>query len=756
MTEILSNWIQNRLGIIINTEEKTLVSHIRDGTLITNILLNYMLITDEEANLVLQAPKDEDSIVKSFQTYIRLWLKKINILLTDVQIDRILRGKNYESVHLLYEIYLELKDLSFMNICTQNRLRERFRDESIRFHVTPVPESELDNFKLENHPSTKMLEENYDVIHWHKDRLDIILQKCRDARETYFNIMRKNCKISVVEELIRLPESDIELKCDDEVQSLHEAYCELIKQAEHSKDIKILSKDLNRARKMMQKYTDQRLKTNLENAEKEVQQSNIAKQVTEDLMNLIRDQDDRMINQRLLEQSYYEKQMVKTLADVKMQKDMIINNKRIVTELLQDKRDKHFIDNLMIISKNKDEKKLEYYIEKERLVNLHRRIYAERQRLKAERTFNMCLDAVSDMAEIAMDWADYKQKYEKEPTRRTVDGWKGLFVKGGLNFGETDVELQKKIIRRCGEDEDEEEYELIIGELEKQDLMDDRDFENYMEFLYPFDVDHAYSGNEETMYHLECGENVLGYIIYRLLTAKYPKPNFRKANLSKCKVAACINGLPDNTTLPILQKLLSLRKILVVEMKDVVNFCLEAYKKETTEDYPDKVLIEETNKTLDKKKGKKDKGKKKGEKKTNKKDKKKDKSSSESEIDLPRFQEKLVQTPIMYPGEEIKLSMQADLGKIAHEQMSLGNHLPDFCLVEMLMVYLELQKDFEGFALINYPVTYQQAALLEESLSGVPVPPLEIDVENMLGEEDNFYNLGNILKYCDLRCNVIL
>lgn len=79
---------------------------------------------------------------------------------------------------------------------------------------------------------------------------------------------------------------------------------------------------------------------------------------------------------------------------------------------------------------------------------------------------------------------------------------------------------------------------------------------------------------------------------------------------------------------------------------------------------------------------------------------------------------KLVQTPIRYPCEEIIYSPQALLGRTAQELLDEGTAIGDFLLIDMLVQYLKSIPDLKGWVLVNYPTTYDQAIILEEALTG--------------------------------------
>lgn len=63
------------------------------------------------------------------------------------------------------------------------------------------------------------------------------------------------------------------------------------------------------------------------------------------------------------------------------------------------------------------------------------------------------------------------------------------------------------------------------------------------------------------------------------------------------------------------------------------------------------------------------------------------------------------------------------LGKWAYEFLTLGQPISNELNTKILIEYLKGIEDVPGWALINYPNTYEQMAMLEKALTGHEVPP---------------------------------
>ncbi|KAK4873659.1 hypothetical protein RN001_013019 [Aquatica leii] len=161
--------------------------------------------------------------------------------------------------------------------------------------------------------------------------------------------------------------------------------------------------------------------------------------------------------------------------------------------------------------------------------------------------------------------------------------------------------------------------------------------------------------------------NVVSHNVHRVLYTKYPSPQEpSKPDVPSVNVAACVSGLPNTSVLPVLQKLLKKRRVRVIEMQDAINNCLNAFHDESKIEEIDDGLITETKATL---------------KVLNKEIKpvvpQKESKSSKcvivvEEKHVPSFEEKGMQTPIVYPNEEVVLSRRGEL-----EEALTGCQIPN-------------------------------------------------------------------------------
>ncbi|KAK9732207.1 hypothetical protein QE152_g13014 [Popillia japonica] len=402
-----------------------------------------------------------------------------------------------------------------------------------------------------------------------------------------------------------------------------------------------------------------------------------------------------------------------------------------------------------------------YYFERDRVLELHRRIYNEKQRLKSQRALDMCKTIVEDLINLAFRRAEYKRDYEEEMSRSMLADMAALFVSSKTML---DLLPVAEIIVE-NDPANEVEEEIYLNEIDRQNTIDDMSLENYCTFTWPWDLNERLPDYKKLypLHSIDMAMNVLGHIVFRLLLAKYPKPSpKRPPNIPKVQIAVAINNISDLTIIPILRKLLSEREIKVVQIPEVINYCLSMYKDETTEEYQESQFFDETEDALQKveqkkngKKAKSEKGKEvkqKGEKKGIKKIPIQEHIES---CDPIAYQEKQVQTPKTFPGADPTLSSAAKLGKIdptlssaaklgkiAYEILQLGEGLNDALVVQMFVEYLKGLKNINGWCLINYPSTLAQSILLEEALTAKTVP-LNLEVPKNKSSQDLVTEIKN-------------
>lgn len=368
----------------------------------------------------------------------------------------------------------------------------------MKFHVNPV---------------AKDIIKNQQIIDWEKQRLCQLNEQIRTAREHYreylqekFNIRRvsrTSYKIST-SKLNVAPYIDLATS-DDSLENY--TYEELLLQEKEALSKPAFVPD---PRKSMQIAKQLQQKTR-ETAKRNMLKVQMQKILLSDLWNAILDRQQQMlednITRKLLKQSLYEKQMATKMFEVRDYKQRILDNRRYIDHEIAKSKEEEFMKKLF--DKDADNKLCTYYTEKQRVLELHRRIYEEKLRLKKKRIHELCKETVNDLVDLALVNAEYKEKFNREPDRRKKQDWTSLFILGKSLFDI--VEPVEDILEYVpGDCIPEETENIYIQEIDRQDALDTIHFEEYCNFWWPWSLEENEESVEEVEKNLKNGMNVLG------------------------------------------------------------------------------------------------------------------------------------------------------------------------------------------------------------------------------------------------------
>ncbi|XP_025073961.1 sperm flagellar protein 2-like [Pogonomyrmex barbatus] len=447
---------------------------------------------------------------------------------------------------------------------------------------------------------------------------------------------------------------------------------------------------------------------------------------------LLRKQDrsfDEALGKRVLDQSRYEKQMLRKLCEVRDLRNRVVENRRIVEQMLLKTKESEEYSKKdhreEIIKEEKEDVEMEVC----RMHELRRRICEEKMRRMKEKYQSICSEIVNDFVDIAMKISDYCQANNNHIQNFIWNECRTLFLKNQPIFELIDYFDDIEEIESVGEIKDKEKMKEIIKnnaerksweknqrlEMERWRSLVDADFESYQDLTAPWDQFVPKREEEaEQIYRLGCV--VLGYIVHRLLEILYPYPTeVFSCPVPKVKFAAIVLGITNVSLLEQMRELLKNNGIRLLTMEDAINYCLEKYKQEMADvEYIDLNIISATARDIKKLEAK--------DKTNNLKDLKDPKKIEQSaKIATPQQStEKQTQTPRQIPYDDIDpiLSNTAYIGKWTYEFLTLGQPISNELNTKILIEYLKGIGDVEGWVLINYPNTYEQMAMLEKALTG--------------------------------------
>ncbi|KAK4873658.1 hypothetical protein RN001_013018 [Aquatica leii] len=330
------------------------------------------------------------------------------------------------------------------------------------------------------------------VIEWNKSRYENLTSTYESMRERYSKYLQKKFGVKH-QETFNKPQVK-EVQKTSAVEELNESIVidprdytldELIAQSENALSKKKFKPDSKIASGIIKKLKNKRKEEVRANELKVQQQRLLLMELWNKLLTEQENEMEQCISTKMLKQSVFEKQMSSKMFEVRQQKTNILQNRKFVDDETLKAREEEFLENVFLRDKGIADQKYNYYFEKGRTLELHKRIFAEKQRLKALRRKKLCSDVVDDLVDLSLKYYAYKNMYNTEPDSRVMKQWGNLFVKCRSLFPY--LEDLTEIIVEVGVPDGMEE--IYCAEIDRQEALDQKDFEDYLNCERPWDMD---------------------------------------------------------------------------------------------------------------------------------------------------------------------------------------------------------------------------------------------------------------------------
>ncbi|XP_023937548.2 sperm flagellar protein 2-like [Bicyclus anynana] len=743
MAEMLKEWLTKRLKRPMIWKAEEFGDKMKNGYIISCVLQSYHVINDEKHYLVRSSNIDVD--IKNNWLLLKEWLRDIEINLTDDDMQNIIKGSGSTLLRLFYQLFLHLDKLDRTNFIKQERkkvssLVDKMSHRFTVHRVEEKTESFVDDL-------SKPLLDQKKFIEWQR-------KKAKEIQETYDYVRHKYSKmLAKIDESktpLQHPEGEVYKKTvrnKKEMEQFSLRYpCEF-KNYTYEDLLNLEQKAIERQKTLIdtewaKNYMDNLYVKMHKKSDSEEFQKQMRNVISASLwdVSIVEEETklDTELSKKVMKLSQFEKQMCTQIMETKQQARNLVNNRIQGEREFSDQRMQQFnlfLDNV------KEEVNLglaEIDFEKKRQNMLHKKLFSEKVKRKRQHYYEICYDTVLAIIDFATIYAYYKRLLNDEIPEYFIREWKALYYKQQPIF---DIFQPTENIIRVDEEPLLGEEEIIRLELDRQEALNDSEFYEYHNYLQPWTLNSLipnYNPEAEERKYEYLGSNVLGHVAYTLLEIKYPYPPQRPpANLPTFSTKAIVRGLPDKSIVIALQKLLTNQKVHVVRIEYAINFCLRRFKIEMVGckdiELSFEKFIAATNDELNKE--------------LIKSIKTEDEILSKTDAMLPVQgpllpNAKQTQTPKTIPEEDITLSSPAELGKYAYETLNSGESLTDHLLSAMIVEYIKDQNDINGFVIINYPNTYREAQILEETFSG-QTPP---DVGD-LDDRDEVYLEESIIKH---------
>ncbi|KAL4683573.1 hypothetical protein H8959_021267 [Pygathrix nigripes] len=738
MSEILCQWLNKELKVSRTVSPKSFAKAFSSGYLLGEVLHKFELQDDFSEFL--------DSRVSSakLNNFSRL---EPTLHLLGVQFDQnvvhgIITEKPGVATKLLYQLYIALQkkkksgltgvEMQTMQPLTNLRLQhmksETFR-ERLRHMIPRQTDFNLMRITYSFQEKYKHVKE--DLAHLHFEKLERFQklkeeQRCFDIKKQYLNRRRQNeimAKIQAAIIQIPKPPSNRTLKAL-EAQKMMKKKKEAEDVANEIKKFEALIKKDLQAKESASKAsldtagqtTTDLLNTYLDDEyikkiQKRLEEDAFAREQREKRRRkLLMDQliaheaqeeayrEEQLIN-RLMRQSQQERRIAVQLMHVRHEKEVLWQNRIFREKQHEERRLKDFQDALDREAALAKQAKIDFEEQFLKEKRFHDQIAVERAQARYKKHYSICAEILDQIVDLSTKVADYRMLTNNLIPYKLMHDWKELFFNAKPIYEQASVKTLPANPSR----------EQLI-ELEKRDLLDTNDYEEYKNMVGEWALP------EEMVDNLPPSNNcILGHILHRLVEkslpprAVSPTPELPSFAVKGCLLGKTLSG--KTTILRSLQKdfpmqILSIDTLVQEAIQafhdnEKVSEFLPIQKKDEEDALP--LLQEEIKESQDPQNV--------------------FSAGPVSNEVLPETEgANADKTPkaeeIKASDSFLKLTTRAQLGAQSEQLLKKGKSIPDVLLVDIMVNAINEIPVNQHWILDGFPMTLNQAQLLEEALTG--------------------------------------
>uniref|UniRef100_A0A667FVX1 Sperm flagellar 2 n=2 Tax=Lynx canadensis TaxID=61383 RepID=A0A667FVX1_LYNCA len=460
--------------------------------------------------------------------------------------------------------------------------------------------------------------------------------------------------------------------------------------------------------------------------------------------------EEQLIN-RLMRQSQQERRIAVQLMHVRHEKEVLWQNRIFREKQYEERRLKDFQDALDREAALAKQAKIDFEEQALREKEIHEQIAVERAQARYKKHYTICADILDQILDLSTKVADYRMLTDNLIPYKVMHDWKELFFNGKPIYQQASI---KHLPAKPSAEQ--------LTELEKSDLLDSNDYEEYKNMVGEWALP------EEMVENLPpSNNNILGHVIHRLIEKSHPPqvkatiPELPSFAIKGCLLGKTFSG--KTTALKALQKDFPIQ---VLSIDTLVQEAIKAFhdNEQVSEALPTEKKDEEKALPVQQETSKESQDL-------------QDVSSAypASNEALPETEDKTVlstETNKTPKAEEVKssdsfseLTVRAQLGAKSEKLLKKGKSISDMLLVSIMVNAINKIPVDQGWVLDGFPMTLNQAKLLEEALTGckrevlemeekkaqistlavdtkaskeVPLPPSAFDFVMLLDISDNF------------------
>ncbi|XP_032193510.1 sperm flagellar protein 2 isoform X3 [Mustela erminea] len=422
--------------------------------------------------------------------------------------------------------------------------------------------------------------------------------------------------------------------------------------------------------------------------------------------------EEQLIN-RLMRQSQQERRIAVQLMHVRHEKEVLWQNRIFREKQYEERRLKDFQDALDREAALARQAKIDFEEQAIREREIHEQIAVERAQARYRKHYTICAVILDQILDLSTKVADYRMLTNNMIPYKLMHDWKELFFNGKPIYEQASI---KHLPAKPSAEQ--------LTELEKRDLLDNNDYEEYKNMIGEWALPEEMVDNIPPS-----NNNILGHVIHRLVEKSHP-PQVKSTvpELPSFAIKGCLLGKTFSGKTMALKALQKDFPIQILSIDTLVQEAIKAFhdKEKISEALPtEKEAEEKTLPVLQEK---------------SKETQDLQNVSSPypvSEDALPEMEDKTIlstETNKTTKVEEVtssdsfsELTVRARLGAKSEKLLKKGKSISDMLLVNILVNAINEIPVDQGWVLDGFPMTLNQAKLLEEALTGCSREVLELE-----------------------------
>ncbi|XP_074493462.1 sperm flagellar protein 2 isoform X1 [Sebastes fasciatus] len=709
MSDILCRWLNEELRLSKAVDPQTLAKDFSSGYLIGEVLHKYQLQNDFSLFM-----KNDNSIsrLNNF-TRVEPTLQLLGISFDINTAQDLMQEKQGVATRLLYQLYVSLEKkkkaeisgtlMEIMQPAANAGLHKKGHEiYTVRLHQVVKHDAELKLQKISQHYEEKCLQLNDRFVMTHPIHQKRQLQEVQDEKRMKNIEKLRVCRQSTTVQVPKPPPytSQLNLKRRQQQQQRREQQVQTVQTeiaqfeirkkqvtsgfASSSSDQSfpgdVLSGGSSQGCEVLGSGTKLTLQSNskyIQDIRQRLEENAVAREQREKrrdrfLVEQLKAheaqeeaQREEQLVKRLTRQTQQEQRLATQLLQIRMQKDVIRQNRLYREQQYQQRREKDFQEALESEAALAQQAKLDRAEEMRKELKFCNRIAAERAKSRYKKHFKSCKDILEQIVDLATKVGEYRLLTGNLIPKKQMREWKELLF-NGLPLYEPIKGQQPGF---------EFSAPLDPVELEKQEILKNQDYDEYTsmvgEWAWPEEAG-------ETKLPLT-NNNILGHVVRRLRDITHQpimepsSPSFPDFTFKACVLGKFCSG---KTTC--LAKLAEAHGIYILSADTLIEEALNAYRN--------------------------------GEEVTDQQGEKDNEQLFTSSIDLDTQEENR--------HSNVRLSMRAMQGAAAEKELRKGNAIPNELLVDIVVEAIRQIPAQSGWILDGFPVDIIQAHLLEKALGG--------------------------------------